>query len=81
MDEDQHALKSWSNAKDPATAVSDLDQQDLLRMVLVLANRAVHACPKYETCEKQSMMTPRDHMACVECMVEWARKEAGRVRG
>jgi hypothetical protein len=59
----------------------DLDQQDLLRMVLVLANRAVHACQKDETCEKQPWNKPHSHMACVERMVEWARKEAGRVRG
>jgi hypothetical protein len=88
-----HNVKSWPNVEDSikiwrdidaenqATAMCDLDHQDLLRMVLALANRAVHACPKYETCEKQSMMTPRDHMACIDCMVEWARKEAGRVRG
>jgi hypothetical protein len=79
--EDIHAVKSWANAKDPATAVHDLDQQGLLRMVLVLANRAAHACPKYETCEKQPWNKPHSHAKCIDCIVEWARKEAGRVRG
>jgi len=59
----------------------DLDRQDLLRMVLVLANRAVQDCSKNETCEKQPMNKPKRHMKCVECVTEWARKEAGRVRG
>jgi hypothetical protein len=62
-------------------ATSDLDQQDLLRMVLALANRAVVSCTRYETCDKQNMLKPRDRMKCAKCMVEWARKEAGRVRG
>ncbi len=59
-------------------ATSDLDYQDLLRMVLVLANRAVWACQS-EWCVNWRVRSK--HMKCVECIAESARKEAGRVRG
>ena len=66
-------------SKSKATkATNDLDQQDLLRMVLLLANRAVWACGN-EWCVNWRVR--RKHMKCVECITESARKEAGRVRG
>jgi hypothetical protein len=67
---------------------SDLDNQDLLRMVLVLANRVATRCMVSGTCAKRPpsfmggrMASGNDHMKCVECVTQWARKEAGRVRG
>jgi len=62
-------------------ATEEPSNEDLLRMVLVLANRIAHACQKNETCSEQPANKPHSHMKCVACVTDWARKEAGRVRG